>query len=170
MDAAASIYYYVRLGALGLVIVSSLLMVVVQLRRRKYSTVRRVVLACVSVAGVFALWAASGVVPSWLWIGGLMAVGAGLGWVAGRMSRAYLEDGAVKVKRSAFAPVLAAVASVLAAFTLLFGTSYLFAIALLVLAFSGGLSAGSAVAEAFAVRALTAVQPGAPTQVTASTN
>jgi hypothetical protein len=152
MEEAARIYYWVRVGALSLIVLVALVTLLVQTRRRRYSTLRRALLAAVPVVGVFALWAASGVMPSWLWIAGLMVVGAGLGWAAGRMSRVYFEDGTVFVKRSAFAPIVGALAAVLAAFTLLFGTSYLFAIALLVLAFSAGLSAGSAIAEMLSAR------------------
>jgi hypothetical protein len=152
METVSVAYYWIRIGALVVLTLFAVVTAFVQLRRRRYSLVRRVILAVVSVVAVFALQAASGVKPSLLWMVALLAVGAGLGWLAGRMSRVYQEDGVVKVARSAYAPVLAALAYVWAALTLLFGTSYLFAIALLILAFSAGLSTGSAVAEVIAAR------------------
>jgi hypothetical protein len=152
METVSVAYYWIRIGALVVLTLFAVVTAIVQLRRRRYSLVRRVILAVVSVAAVFALQAASGVKPSLLWMVGLLVVGLGLGWMAGRMSRVYEQDGAVLVARSAYAPVLAALAYVWAALTLLFGTSYLFAIALLILAFSAGLSAGSALAELIAAR------------------
>jgi hypothetical protein len=139
METVSVAYYWIRIGALVVLTLFAVVTAFVQLRRRRYSLVRRVILAVVSVVAVFALQAASGVKPSLL-------------WMVGRMSRVYQEDGVVKVARSAYAPVLAALAYVWAALTLLFGTSYLFAIALLILAFSAGLSTGSAVAEVIAAR------------------
>jgi hypothetical protein len=159
METVGVVYYWVKIGALALLTAFAVVTAIVQLRRRRYSLVRRVLLAVVSVVAVFALQAASQVKPSLLWMFALLVVGAGLGWLAGRMSRVYEESGIVKVARSAYAPVLAALAYVWAALTLLFGTSYLFAIALLVLAFSAGLSAGSAVAELVAARALSPQPP-----------
>lgn len=151
--------YWGKLAALIVLAVLAVVMVVVQLSRRRYSTVRRVVQAVVSVGAVVLLWASTGVRPSYLWMALLLIVGAGLGYPAGMLSRVYRDGERVAVRRAAFAPVLAAVAYILTGMTLLFGTSYLFAVSLLVLMFSAGLTAGSALAEMLAAAKLSS--PGA---------
>jgi hypothetical protein len=148
--------YWVQVGLLVLTVV---LAVVAALRvsgRRVFTPWRSVLQAVLTVLAFAALTLIAGASFSWLWAVVLLALGGVAGFMAERApSRFSLTAGKVAVRRSPLAPWIVAVASVLLALTLLFGTSYLFALAMLVFAFAMGTTIGQVAAEFQGARAAT---------------
>ncbi len=152
MDAIVSAYYWVKLA---LLIVIALLAVWAAVRGTgprvfvAWRAAAQVVLA--TAAFVLVFWLADAG-SSLLWVVVLMALGAVAGYFAARRERAWTRDGHLCVRRSALAPWVWAVAVILVAMTLLFGSTYLFALALLVMALALGLLLGQAGAESGAAK------------------
>ena len=82
-------------------------------------------------------------------------VGAVAGYFAGRGSTFVADEGKLKLRRSPVGPWLWAVSVIVAALTALFGSAYLFALAMLLLIFAACEVAGQSIAE------LTQAKPGA---------
>ena len=147
MEAAAQVLYFVKLGALALAALVTVIAAAVQIRRRRYSLWRRVAFALLPLALLAALILVTGVRVGVVWVVVLVVVGAAIGWLVGRGRSASEESGHVAIVRSPLAPVLLALTSVLVVYLLEFGTTYLLALALLVYAAVAGLNAGSALGE-----------------------
>lgn len=164
VDAAAQAFYLAKLGALALAVLLALGALVLQLRRRRPSATGRIIASVLIVTAVGVLVVRDVVRPSVLWLVALLVIGVVLGILVGRGVRAYEDGGRVAVKRSPIPPLVGALAYIIVAIALLFGTTYLLALALLLLVFSAGMSAGSAFAESQVARGLTlrAAEP-APT-------
>lgn len=151
----AGIYYWIRLGILVLV---SLLAVIVALRlmhTRRFSIGRGIAVVVLEFVALVGMWATVGSAASPVWLIGLLAIGGVLGFLFGRMAKPHGE----KLKRSPMAAAVNAIAFVFAAMTLLFGTSYLFAIALLVLGFATGMLIGQLGGEVVAAKSVVAAPP-----------
>jgi hypothetical protein len=147
VEAAQGLYYWIRLGTLLIVVVLAVVMTIRQIRWRSFSTVRAVLAAVGHVVAYLALLLLTGVSVSLGWSLVLFAIGLVAGYFAGRTSQVEVRDGRPALKRASVGPVIAAVAYALAAMTLLFGTSYLFALAMVFFALSVGVSIGQAASE-----------------------
>ena len=79
-------------------------------------------------------------------------LGAALGYLLARGERAVAGQGAPGLRRSALAPWVWALSLVLVALTLLFGSTFLYGVAVLVMAFALGLVLGQIAGEFAAVR------------------
>ena len=161
-----TIYYWVRIAALAIIVILALLSAIRMMRRHKFAAWHGIVfvVAALVISGgmVWIVRAPFNVV----WAVVLLVLGAAAGVFAGgnkfsqEQSRTYL-------RRSPLAPLVWAVGMILVAMTLLFGTSYLVALAMLVLAFALGTVIGQVVKElvgsmAGAGAAETVVQTPAP--------
>lgn len=155
MKDIATVYWVVRLVMLVLVVAIAVVAALMLGRTRKYAPWRDVVLAIAAPLLVVAAALLAGVHFSILWALVLGAAGIAAGYFAGRGSTFVLEDGRLKLRRSPLGPWLWAAAMIIAAMTLLFGTSYLFALAMLLLIFAACELVGQAIGE------LTQAKPGA---------
>ena len=160
MDTAVNTYFMVRLGALIVAVLITLVSTVIQMRRRSASATGRAAASVLTIVAVGVIVLRGTARPSVLWIAALLVAGAALGLLSGKMARPYQDGSRVAVKRSPIPPLIGAVAYILMMITLLFGTTYLLAIALLIVVFSAGLTAANAVVEARAAQALK--PPAAP--------
>jgi len=165
MDTIVQAAYGIRLALLLVVVVLAVVLLVRGLRPRAWSSGRAIALAAVEAVAVVVLILLTGVSVSWLWIGALFVLGAVAGFFAGRASRFSDAGGKPVLKRTPVAVPLTALAFVLAALTLLFGSAQLFGYAVLLLAFAAGTMAGQVIAEQMAAAR---VAPAAgPVQVSA---
>jgi hypothetical protein len=157
MGTVAAVLYWVDVILLVLTVVLAIF-AAVRISGRRVFTPWRCVLQVVLTVLVFAgLVLIAGASFSWLWAVVLLVLGGVAGFFAERApSRFSVTGGKVAVRRSPLAPWIVAVASVLLAMTLLFGTSYLFALAMLVFAFALGTAIGQLAAEFVGARAATA--------------
>jgi hypothetical protein len=151
VEAAAQVLYFVKLGAVAFAALVAVIAAVVQIRRKRYSSRRRVAFAALPLVLVVVLILVTGVRVGVAWVAGLVVAGAAIGWLLGRGRTASEESGRAVVRRSPVLPVLLAVSNLLVVYTLAFGTTYLLALALLAYAAVAGLNAGSAVGEIGAV-------------------
>ena len=153
MNDFVAIFYWLRLAALVVVVLLALVMAIRMSRRRRFGTARDVSFA------LGALAAFGGVVyvadPSFsvVWAAALAVVGAAAGYLSGRLSRFWTADGRIYIRRSPLAPWLWAISAALVMMTLLFGTAYLFALAMLLQAFAMGVVVGQVAAEIVRTRA-----------------
>jgi hypothetical protein len=166
VEAAQGVYYWIRLAILLIVVVLAVVMAVRQTRWRSFSTVRAVLAAAGHVVAYLALLLLTGVSVSLVWSLILFAIGLVAGYFAGRTSHVEARDGGPALKRASVGPVIAAVAYLLAAMTLLFGTSYLFALAMVFFALSVGVSVGQAASEM--MRAAAGGSPAGPEPASAA--
>jgi hypothetical protein len=159
MDSIATILYWIQLSLLVLAVVVA---VVVALRESgsrafvPWRAVTQIVLAVAVFAVVFVL---AGAGSSILWTVILVVLGAALGYLLGGGERVVAGGGASGVRRSAVAPWVWAVSLVLVALTLLFGSTFLYGLAVLVMAFALGLVLGQIIGEFAAVRRASAGAP-----------
>jgi heme/copper-type cytochrome/quinol oxidase subunit 2 len=152
MDAILDFYYWVKLALLAAVVV---LAIVGALRASgdRVLVPWRAGLNGALALGVFiaaAMLATSGLSLVWALI--LIVLGAAAGYAPARRARTRAAQGRTVVHRSPLAPWVWAAATILVAVTLLFGTSYLYGLALLVMAFAAGLVIGQIAGELAAVR------------------
>ena len=161
-----TIYYWVRIAALAIIVILALLSAIRMMRRHKFAAWHGIVfvVAALVISGgmVWIVKAPFNVV----WAVVLLVLGAAAGLFAGG-NKFSQEQGRAYLRRSPLAPLVWAVGMILVAMTLLFGTSYLVALAMLVLAFALGTVIGQVVKElsgsmAAAGPAEAAVQTPAP--------
>ena len=152
MDAIASILYWIKLAVLIVVAVLVLWGAVRASRLRVFAPWRASVQVVLAVAAFAVLSGFAGAAYSPLWAVVFAVLGVVAGFFAGRGERVSLRGGQVCVKRSALVAWVWAVAMLLVAVTLLFGSSFLFAVAMLVLALAVGMVAGQVAGEFTAVR------------------
>jgi hypothetical protein len=142
-----TIFYWIRLAALVLLVLLALTTAVRMSRRRRFGPVRDVSFALGAVAMFGGLVYVTGPAFSIVWAVALGVVGAALGFLSGRLSRFWTIDGRVFIRRAPPAPWLWALSAILLTMTLLFGSSYLFALAMLLQAFAMGVAVGQVAAE-----------------------
>jgi hypothetical protein len=147
MKTFTTVYYWIRVAALVLAVVLALLAAVRLTGRRRFAVRRDVAFAAAAVVAFGGLTWITGVSFSIVWAVVLVLLGATAGFSASRGARFSMEEGRPYVNHSPVAPWIWAVGAILVALTLLFGTSYLFALAMLVLAFGMGTVLGEVAAE-----------------------
>jgi hypothetical protein len=154
MKDIATIFWAIRLVLLVLVVIAAVVAALMLGRKRKYAPWRDVVFAIAAPIAVIAMAWQAGVHFSIVWAAVLGVLGVVAGYFAGRGSTFVVEDGTLKLRRSPVGPWLWAVAVIVAALTALFGSSYLFALAMLLLVFAACEVVGQSIAE------LTQAKPG----------
>jgi len=147
MKDVPAIIYWISLAVLVLATVFIIVAAVRQSVPRKFAAWRgivQIVMAVIVFGGLVLI-----VSPSFnaIWAVALGVIGAVAGFFAGRGAKFTTDTGKLKIRRSPVAPWLWAVGVILASMTLAFGTSYLFALAMLVLAFALGAVLGQVIAE-----------------------
>ncbi|MBU4557371.1 MAG: hypothetical protein KJ747_10920 [Actinobacteria bacterium] len=151
MQDFAGIYYWIRLGLLGLISLLAFIAAFRLMRTRKFSTGKGIVAVVLELIALVGTWLLTGASPSPVWLIVALALGAVLGFLLGRSAKPAAEE---KLKRSPVAATISAIAFIFGAMTLLFGTSYLFSIALLGVALALGLFAGQLAGELQAAKAV----------------
>jgi hypothetical protein len=147
VDAIASILYWVQLGLLLVAVIVAVLVAVRGSGSRAvvpWRAVTEAMLAAVVFAVAFVL---AGAGSSVLWAAVLVVVGAALGYLLGAAERPVGGERGPGVRRAAVVPWVWALSLVLVALTLLFGSTFLYGLAVLVMAFALGLVAGQIVGE-----------------------
>jgi hypothetical protein len=147
MTGFVTIFYWIRLAALVVLVLLALTTAVRMSRRRRYGPARDVSFAVGAIAAFGGLVSITDPAFSIVWAAALGVVGAALGFVSGRLSRFWTVDGRVFIRRAPVAPWLWALSAIFIAMTLFFGSSYLFALAMLLLAFAMGVAVGQVAAE-----------------------
>ena len=147
MDAIVSILYWVQLSLLVLAVIAAVLVAVRDSGARAFVPWRAVVQAVLAVA-VFAIaFVLAGAGSSIIWTVVLLVLGVVVGYLLGAREPALSgERGAVR-KRSAAPPWVWALSLVLVVLTLLFGSTFLYGLAVLVMAFALGLVIGQIAGE-----------------------
>ncbi len=152
MDSIVTILYWVQLILLVLAVIVAVLVAVRGSGSRAFVPWRAVTQAVLAAAVFAVAFALAGAGSSILWTIVLLVLGAALGYLLARGERAVAGQGAPGLRRSALAPWVWALSLVLVALTLLFGSTFLYGVAVLVMAFALGLVLGQIVGEFAAVR------------------
>jgi len=160
MKDVPAIIYWISLAALALATVFIIVAAVRQSVPRTFAPWRgivQIVMAVIVFGGLVLI-----VSPSFnvIWAVVLGVLGAAAGFFAGRGAKFSVDTGKLKIRRSPVAPWLWAVGVIVASMTLAFGTSYLFALAMLVLAFGLGAVLGQVIAEQMQAKPVVAVGQG----------
>ncbi|MDZ4063572.1 MAG: hypothetical protein U1E22_02795 [Coriobacteriia bacterium] len=148
----AQAYGLVRMVAVGLVASLALLAFFMQTRPRNFGAVGMSIRALVALAGPVVLIAYTHVQMNWFMVGVFSIVGAGLGFVTGRGSELIEVKGRPKIKKSPWAALVTAIAFVMAAAALLYGTAGLFSASLLLVFAGAFMTAVATVAEIMKVK------------------
>jgi hypothetical protein len=153
MDAVISILYWVKLAILIVIVLLALWGAVRASRLRAFVAWRAVVQALLAIAAFVIFSLLAGVVYGPLWAVVAAVIGIAFGFVVGRAERVSSQVGLACVKRSPLVAWLWAVAVILVAMTLLFGSTFLFGAAMVLLALAAGAIVGQVAGEFAAVRA-----------------
>jgi len=146
MDDFITIYYWIRLAVLVVVTLLSLATAIRMSGRRTYRAWREVLFALMAVALYAVLSAVVGMHYGPVWAAVLAVLGLAAGFFANRGERLTSEAGRAMLRRSPLVPWVWFAAVVLATATLLFAEPYLFALAMLLLAFAVGVVVGETIA------------------------
>jgi len=152
MDAVASILYWVKLAVLIVIVVLTLWGAVRAARLHAFTAWRAVLQAIFVVAAFAVLSWFAGAIYSPLWAVVAAVVGIAYEFVVGRGEQTSLLGDQVCVKRSAVVAWLWAVAVIVVAMTLLFGSTFLFGAAMVLLALAVGAIVGQVAGEFVAVK------------------
>ena len=152
MDTVVSILYWVKLAILIAVVVLTLWGVVRASRRRVFVPWRAVTQVVLAVAAFVALSWFAGAIYGLLWALVLLVLGIAAGYFAGRGERVTRQGEQVCVNRSPLVAWIWALAVILVTLTLLFGSSFLYGVAMLPLALGVGLVVGQVAGEFAGVR------------------
>lgn len=149
MEGILGSYYWIRVALLAVLVLLSIVLAVRLMRARRFSMGRGLAVAAAGAVLLAGLWSITGSAPGIVWVVALLAIGAVLGFVAGKTARpaAGRPDA---LRRSPFAPVITALALIFAGMTLLFGSSYLFALSLLGISLAAGCLVGQVLGESTA--------------------
>jgi hypothetical protein len=159
MDAIVTILYWIQLSLLVLAVVVAVVIALRDSGSRQFVPWRAVTQTVLAVAVFAVAFVLAGAGSSVLWTVVLVVLGAALGYLLAGAERVVAADGAPGVRRSAVAPWVWAVSLVLVALTLLFGSTFLYGLAVLVMAFALGLVLGQIIGESVAVRRAAAGAP-----------
>jgi hypothetical protein len=152
MDAVVSILYWVKLAVLIVIIVLALWGAVRAARLRAFVAWRAVLQAILAIAA-FAIFSwLAGVVYGPLWAAVAAVIGIAYGFVVGRGEHTSMRGAQVCVRRSPLVAWLWAIAVILVTLTLLFGSSFLFGAAMVLMALAVGAIVGQVAGEFSAVR------------------
>jgi len=151
MQDFAGIYYWIRLGLLGLIALLAFIAMFRLMRTRRFSAGKGIAVVILEIIALVGTWFLTGASPSPVWLIVALALGAVGGFLLGRSAK---PADAEKLKRSPVAASINAIAFIFAAMTLLFGTSYLFSIALLGVALALGLFGGQLFGEMQAAKSV----------------
>ena len=160
MEAIASILYWVQLAVLLLAVIVAVLVAVRSSGSRVVVPWRAVTGAALAAAVFGVAFVLAGAGSSVLWTVVLVAFGAGLGYLLGANERVVAGERGAGVRRAAVIPWVWALSLVLVALTLLFGSTFLYGLAVLVMAFAFGLVVGQIAGELVAA---SRARAGAPT-------
>lgn len=147
MERFVQVIYVVKLVALVLAVALALVAARRQTRRRRYNSGKLITSDVLALLALAALALATGAPVSWIALGVGLLIGFALGFAAGRGSGLVFEGGGAHLKRSAAGPLVLAVALVLVAATLTFGSAPLLADVLALLALAVGMMFGQTAAE-----------------------
>jgi hypothetical protein len=142
MDTLVTILYWVQLALLVLAVGVAVFVAVRGAGTRLFVPWRAVVQGVLAAAVFLVVFLLAGAGSSVLWTVVLLALGAVLGYLLGAREPAVSGDNGAGRRRSAVAPWVWALSLVLVALTLLFGSTFLFGLAVLVMAFALGLVVG----------------------------
>ena len=163
MDTIATILYWIQLGLLVLAVVAAVVIAVRSSGSRALVPWRAVTQAVLAVAVFAVAFVLASAGSSILWTVVLVVLGAALGYLLARGERAVAGAGAPGLRRASVVPWVWALSLALVALTLLFGSTFLYGVAVLVMAFALGLVLGQIGGEFAAVRRAEASAP-APAQ------
>jgi hypothetical protein len=152
VDAIVTILYWIQLILLVLAVVVAVVVAVRNSGSRAFVPWRAVTQAVLAAAVFAVAFALAGAGSSILWTVVLLVLGAALGYLLARGERQAAGGGATGIRRSAAAPWVWAVSLFLVALTLLFGSTFLYGVAVLVMAFGLGMVLGQIAGEFAAVR------------------
>jgi len=147
MDAVVSVLYWVKLAILIAVAVLTLWGAVRASRSRVFVPWRAVTQVVLAVATFAVLSWFAGAIYGLLWAVVFLMLGLAAGFFAGRAERVTMQGAQVIVKRSPLVAWVWALAVILVTLTLLFGSSFLFGVAMLPLALAVGMVAGQVAGE-----------------------
>jgi hypothetical protein len=152
VDAIVEILYWVQLTLLVLAVIAAVVNAVRGSGSRAFVPWRAVVQAVLAVAVFAVAFVLAGAGSSILWTVVLIVLGAALGYLLAGGERLVAGGAAPGLRRSAVAPWVWALSLVLVALTLLFGSTFLYGVAVLVMAFALGLVLGQIAGEFARVR------------------
>lgn len=147
-ETIAQMYSLGRVGALVVIALLCLIAVLLDRRPRRFTTAGAIIRAVLALIGFATLLVISSVSVNWLW-GAIAAVaGAGLGYLAGRGStNSPGGRGSLTISRSVWPMFVVMLSYVLAALMLLYGTTGLFSVAMLVVLLGAMMVVGASTAE-----------------------
>lgn len=142
MDALVTILYWVQLSLLVLAVIVAVFVAVRGAGTRVFVPWRAVTQGVLAAAVFLVAFVLAGAGSSLLWTVVLLALGAVLGYLIGAREPAVSGDRGDGRRRSALAPWVWALSLALVALTLLFGSTFLYGLAVLLMAFALGLVLG----------------------------
>jgi len=153
MDAVASVLYWVKLALLIVIVILALWGAARGSRLRLFTPWRAVLQSVLAVAAFAVFTLVPGITYGPVWAVAAAVIGVAFGFVVGRAEHVSTQGDQVCVKRSPLVAWLWAVAVILVAMTLLFGSTFLFGAAMVLLALAVGAIVGQVAGEFAAVRA-----------------
>lgn len=147
MDTIATILYWIQLILLVLAAIAAVLVAVRGSGARVFVPWRAVAQGVLAAAVFVIAFVLAGAGSSVLWAAVLLALGAVVGYLLGAREPAMAGDKGSGRRRSAVAPWVWALSVVLVALTLLFGSTFLYGLAVLVMACALGLVLGQIIGE-----------------------
>lgn len=152
MDAVVSILYWVKLAILIVIVLLALWGALRASRLRVFVAWRAVLQGILAIAAFAVFSLLAGVVYGPLWAVVAAVIGIAYGFVVGRGESTSTRGAQVCVKRSSLVAWLWAVAVICVTLTLLFGSSFLFGAAMVLLALAVGAVVGQVAGEFAAVK------------------
>jgi hypothetical protein len=147
VDAVVSILYWVQLSLLVLAVIAAVFVAVRDSGSRAFVSWRAVVQALLAAAVFAVAFVLAGAGSSVIWTVVLLVLGVVLGYLLGAREPALSGDRGPGRRRSAAPPWVWALSLVLVVLTLLFGSTFLYGLAVLVMAFALGLVIGQIAGE-----------------------
>jgi hypothetical protein len=152
VDAIVSILYWVQLALLVLAVIAAVLVAVRDSGARAFVAWRAVVQALLAAAVFAVAFVLAGAGSSVIWTVVLLVLGGVAGYLLGAREPLLPGDRGAGLRRSAVVPWVWALSLVLVVLTLLFGSTFLYGLAVLVMAFALGLVIGQIAGEFSAAR------------------
>jgi hypothetical protein len=147
VDAVVSILYWVQLSLLVLAVIAAVFVAVRDSGARAFVPWRAVVQAVLAAAVFAVAFVLAGAGSSVIWTVVLLVLGVVVGYLLGSRETTLSGDRGPGRRRSAAPPWVWALSLVLVVLTLLFGSTFLYGLAVLVMAFALGLVIGQIAGE-----------------------
>jgi hypothetical protein len=147
VDAIVEILYWVQLTLLVLAVVAALLVAIRSSGSREFVAWRAIAQGALAAAVFGVSFVLAGAGSSILWTLVLLVIGVVVGYLLGAREPVLGGTGADERRRSGVAPWVWAVSLMLVTLTLLFGSTFLYGLAVLVMAFALGLVVGQIAGE-----------------------